>query len=53
MQWDDEGSRQQALDLFAALASTEKTLHANLGGHLGTPWFEREDVDRFFDRHLK
>ncbi|MEU3756081.1 alpha/beta hydrolase [Streptomyces olivoreticuli] len=54
LQWDDEGNpRQRALDLFDAFGSTEKTLHANLGGHLGTPWFEREDGDRFFGRHLK
>ncbi|MGQ4434769.1 MULTISPECIES: dienelactone hydrolase family protein [unclassified Streptomyces] len=54
LQWDDEGNpRQRALDLFDALGSKEKTLHANLGGHLGTPWFEREDGDRFFGRHLK
>jgi dienelactone hydrolase len=54
LQWDDEGNpRQRALDLFDAFGSKEKTLHANLGGHLGTPWFEREDGDRFFGRHLK
>ncbi|WP_328437286.1 alpha/beta hydrolase [Streptomyces sp. NBC_00444] len=54
LQWDDEGNpRQRALDLFDAFGSKEKTLHANLGGHLGTPWFEREDGDRFYDRHLK
>ncbi|WP_454856085.1 dienelactone hydrolase family protein [Promicromonospora soli] len=54
LQWDDEGNpRQLALDLFDAFGSTEKTLHANLGGHLGTPWFEREDGDRFFGRHLR
>jgi dienelactone hydrolase len=54
LQWDDEGNpRQRALDLFDAFGSTEKTLHANLGGHLGTPWFEREDGDRFFGRHLR
>jgi dienelactone hydrolase len=54
LQWDDEGNpRQRALDLFDAFGSKEKTLHANLGGHLGTPWFEREDGDRFFARHLK
>lgn len=54
LQWDDDGNpRQRALDLFDAFGSTEKTLHANLGGHLGTPWFEREDGDRFFGRHLK
>ncbi|MGW0232156.1 alpha/beta hydrolase [Actinopolymorpha singaporensis] len=54
LQWDDEGNdRQLALDLFDAFGSREKTLHANLGGHVGTPWFEVEDGARFFDRHLK
>ncbi|MFB7264012.1 dienelactone hydrolase family protein [Streptomyces nojiriensis] len=54
LQWDDEGNpRQRALDLFDAFGTTEKTLHANLGGHTGTPWFEVEDGNRFFDRHLK
>ncbi|MET9557834.1 alpha/beta hydrolase [Streptomyces sp. NPDC006645] len=53
LQWDDEGNpRQRALDLFDAFASKEKTLHANLGGHLGTPHFERENGDHFFARHL-
>lgn len=42
----DEGNdRRQALDLFDALGSdalgrTEKTLHANTGGHTGVPAFE-------------
>ncbi|MEU0833358.1 alpha/beta hydrolase [Streptomyces sp. NPDC005969] len=54
LQWDDEGNpRQRALDLFDAFGSKEKTLHANLGGHTGTPWFEMEDGGRFYDRHLK
>ncbi|MEV6833777.1 alpha/beta hydrolase [Streptomyces sp. NPDC051133] len=54
LQWDDEGNpRQRALDLFDAFGSKEKTLHANLGGHAGTPWFEVDDGDRFFGRHLK
>lgn len=54
LQWDDEGSpRQRALDLFDAFGSKEKTLHANLGGHTGTSWFESEDGKRFFGRHLK
>ncbi|WP_225097328.1 dienelactone hydrolase family protein [Streptomyces sp. CoH27] len=54
LQWDDEGNpRQRALDLFDAFDSQEKTLHANLGGHAGTPWFEVDDGDRFFARHLK
>jgi len=54
LQWDDEGNpRQRALDLFDAFGTKEKTLHANLGGHTGTPWFELEDGGRFLDRHLK
>ncbi|MFI9769631.1 dienelactone hydrolase family protein [Streptomyces sp. NPDC052415] len=54
LQWDDEGNpRQRALDLFDAFGTKEKTLHANTGGHLGTPWFELEDGGRFYDRHLK
>ncbi|MEI5102756.1 alpha/beta hydrolase [Streptomyces sp. PmtG] len=54
LQWDDEGNpRQRALDLFDAFATQQKTLHANMGGHTGTPWFEAEDGGRFFDRHLK
>ncbi|WP_406439109.1 alpha/beta hydrolase [Streptomyces sp. NBC_00631] len=54
LQWDDEGNpRQRALDLFDAFGSKEKTLHANLGGHTGTPWFELDDGNRFFGRHLR
>ncbi|MDT8912156.1 alpha/beta hydrolase [Amycolatopsis sp. PS_44_ISF1] len=53
LQWDDHGNdRQQALDLFDAFGTTEKTLHANLGGHTGVPQFEADDGDRFFARHL-
>jgi hypothetical protein len=54
LQWDDEGNdRQQALDLFDAFGSTEKTLHANLGGHTGVPSFELDAAARFFARHLR
>ena len=54
MQWDDEGmERQPVLDLFDAFGTREKTLHANLGGHAGTPWFEVDDAARFFTRHLR
>jgi hypothetical protein len=54
LQWDDEGNdRQLALDLFDAFGAREKALHANLGGHAGTPWFEVDDGARFFARHLK
>jgi dienelactone hydrolase len=53
LQWDDEGNdRQQALDLFDALGSREKTLHANMGGHTGVPEFEADEGNRFFARHL-
>ncbi|MFD1931292.1 hypothetical protein ACFSKW_07385 [Nonomuraea mangrovi] len=45
--------RQPALDLFDAFGTREKTLHDNLGGHAGTPWFEVDDAARFFARHLK
>ena len=54
LQWDDEGNdRQQALDLFDAFGAKEKTLHANMGGHTGVPWFEGESANRFFTRHLR
>ncbi|WP_378740815.1 alpha/beta hydrolase [Nocardia brasiliensis] len=54
LQWDDEGNdRQMALDLFDALGSKEKTLHANMGGHTGVPQYAGEGADRFFTRHLK
>ncbi|MFK4104572.1 dienelactone hydrolase family protein [Streptomyces sp. NPDC019531] len=54
LQWDDEGNpRQRALDLFDAFGTKEKTLHANMGGHTGTPSFELTDGNRFFGRHLK
>jgi dienelactone hydrolase len=53
LQWDDEGNdRQLALDLFDAFGSTEKTLHANMGGHTGVPHFEGDAANRFFARHL-
>ncbi|RUL93019.1 alpha/beta hydrolase [Verrucosispora sp. FIM060022] len=54
LQWDEEGNdRQQALELFDAFGSTEKTLHANMGGHTGVPQFEGDDANRFFARHLR
>lgn len=54
LQWDDEGNpRQRALDLFDTFGSRQKTLHANLGGHTGTPWFELAEGNAFFARHLK
>jgi dienelactone hydrolase len=54
LQWDDEGNdRTQALELFDAFGSAEKTLQANLGGHTGVPAFAGEDAARFFERHLR
>jgi hypothetical protein len=47
------GSLASTLDLFDAFGTREKTLHANPGGHAGTPWFEVDDGARFFSRHLK
>lgn len=54
LQWDDElVPRDEGLALFGALASAEKTLHANLGGHRRIPTFEIDDARRFFSRHLR
>lgn len=53
LQWDDEGNdRQDALDLFDAFGSVEKTLSANMGGHRGVPHYAGEGVAGFFARHL-
>ena len=42
----------QSLALFDALASAEKTLHANPGKHTEVPAFELDSTLRFFTRHL-
>ncbi|SED37750.1 dienelactone hydrolase family protein [Streptomyces melanosporofaciens] len=53
VQWDDERvPRAEGLALFDALASAEKTLHANPGRHGDVPAFERDSALRFFARHL-
>ena len=53
VQWDDERvPRTQSLALFDALASAEKTLHANPGEHGEVPAFEIDSTLRFFARHL-
>jgi len=50
---DDEGNiRPMALELFAALGSEEKTLHAKMGGHRGVPQNAGEEATRFFVRQL-
>ena len=53
VQWDDERvPRTQSLALFDALASADKTLHANPGKHGEVPAFEIDSTLRFFARHL-
>lgn len=53
LQWDDDRvPRAQALALFDALASADKSLHANPGGHGEIPEFENDSSLRFFARHL-
>lgn len=52
-QWDDElVGREAGLALFDAIASSEKTMHVNPGGHVETPLFERDAYEAFFLRHL-
>jgi hypothetical protein len=53
LQWDDEMvSREAGLALFGAFGSKEKTMHANAGGHMAVPVFERASWEGFFARHL-
>ncbi|WP_159619272.1 alpha/beta fold hydrolase [Arthrobacter zhaoguopingii] len=53
LQWDDEFvDRAVGLGVYDALASTEKSLHANAGGHTAVPRFEIEAEARFFARQL-
>jgi cephalosporin-C deacetylase-like acetyl esterase len=52
-QWEDAvAPRERGLALFNALASREKTLHVNPGGHMDIPDFEGASWERFFVRHL-
>jgi cephalosporin-C deacetylase-like acetyl esterase len=52
-QWEDAvAAREHGLGLFNALASSEKTMHINPGGHMGIPDFESASWERFFVRHL-
>jgi pimeloyl-ACP methyl ester carboxylesterase len=53
LQWDDTlVPRESGLALFDALASPQKSLHANSGDHLAVPRFELDSSERFFLRHL-
>ncbi|NOX52561.1 MAG: alpha/beta hydrolase [Gammaproteobacteria bacterium] len=54
VQWDDElVSRQSALDLFDALGTSKKTLHANPGPHQAVPRFESRASVEYIDRYLR
>lgn len=53
LQWDDEfNDRQAALELFDAFGSQQKSLSANMGGHVGVPEYAADEATRFFARHL-
>ncbi len=53
LQWDDQlMTRAAGLDLFDAIASSDKALHVFPGGHVDTPLYERDAYDAFFARHL-
>lgn len=53
VQWDDVFvPREEAFALFSAFGSREKTLHANPGGHVDVPAFERASRESFFVRHF-
>ncbi|MDR7275987.1 dienelactone hydrolase family protein [Catenuloplanes atrovinosus] len=54
LQWDDERvPREQALALYDAFGSTEKSLHANPGPHAAIlPSYELDSNLHFFLRHL-
>jgi dienelactone hydrolase len=53
VQWDDElFRRERAFDLFSALASTDKRLHANPGSHVQVPAEEFVASEAFLARHL-
>jgi dienelactone hydrolase len=54
VQWDDERvPREQSLALYDALASEQKSLHANPGGHGELPPSELDDALSFFTRYLR
>jgi predicted esterase len=53
MQWDDEvAPRDQCLELFAAIGSKRKTLHANPGAHSNVPAFEIEAAVHYLAQQL-
>ncbi|MDA1073443.1 MAG: alpha/beta fold hydrolase [Proteobacteria bacterium] len=53
MQWDDEiVPRTHCLNLFDAIGSKHKTLHANPGKHQAVPAFEIAGSVDYLDKHL-
>lgn len=53
LQWEDEHiPREDALALFDAFASSEKSLHANAGKQGDQPRFETASAMEFFARHF-
>jgi dienelactone hydrolase len=53
VQWNDEVvDHDAAVGLFRLFGSTDKTLHANPGGHLDVPVAERAAAVAHFARHL-
>lgn len=53
VQWDDElFPRERAFDLFSALATPDKRLHANPGGHVEVPVEEFDASERFLANAL-
>ena len=53
IQADDEFfTRDEAIALYDAIGSKEKTLHMNPGGHTEVPAFELDSFENFFRRHL-
>jgi dienelactone hydrolase len=53
LQWDDElFARDSSIELFGALGSSDKRLHAQPGRHGEVPSEEFEASDRFLTRHL-
>lgn len=54
VQWSDElFPRESAFELFEALGSSEKTLHANPGGHGALPRHEFSGSARYLAHHLR
>ncbi len=44
---------EAGLALWDTFGSQEKTMHINLGPHVGIPVFERDAAIAFYQRHLE